>query len=50
VMGCYHGFRTEGGAEGVGKATTNAVVASCVLVLITDYLLAHVLFRVIFAS
>jgi len=50
TMGCYHGFATEGGAEGVGKATTHAVVASCVLVLITDYLLAHVLFRIILAS
>jgi phospholipid/cholesterol/gamma-HCH transport system permease protein len=49
-MGCYHGFRTEGGAEGVGKATTHAVVSSCVLVLINDYVLAHVLFRFIFAS
>jgi len=50
TMGSYHGFATEGGAEGVGKATTYAVVASCVLVLITDYLLAHVLFRIIFAE
>ena len=49
-MGCYHGFRTEGGAEGVGRATTNAVVSSCVLVLISDYILATVLFRLIFAE
>ena len=49
-MGCYHGFRTEGGAEGVGQATTRAVVSSCVLVLINDYVLAHVLFRFIFPS
>ena len=49
-MGCYHGFRTEGGAEGVGQATTRAVVSSCVLVLISDYVLAHVLFRFIFPS
>ena len=49
-MGCYYGFRTEGGAEGVGIATTKAVVASCVLVLISDYVLANVLFRVIFAK
>jgi phospholipid/cholesterol/gamma-HCH transport system permease protein len=49
-MGCYHGFRTEGGAEGVGKATTHAVVSSCVLVLISDYVLATVLFRIIFAE
>lgn len=49
-MGCYYGFRTEGGAEGVGQATTRAVVATCVLVLISDYVLATVLFRFIFAS
>jgi phospholipid/cholesterol/gamma-HCH transport system permease protein len=49
-MGCYYGFRTEGGAEGVGVATTRAVVASCVQVLISDYVLANVLFRFIFAS
>ena len=45
-MGCFYGFRTEGGAEGVGKATTQAVVASCVLVLMIDYVLANLLFRV----
>ncbi|MEO5617069.1 MAG: ABC transporter permease [Candidatus Eisenbacteria bacterium] len=49
-MGCYHGFRTEGGAEGVGIATTRAVVSSCVLVLISDYVLANVLFRFVFAE
>jgi phospholipid/cholesterol/gamma-HCH transport system permease protein len=49
-MGCYHGFRAEGGAEGVGQATTRAVVSSCVQVLIIDYVLASVLFRIIFAS
>jgi len=50
TMGCYFGFATEGGAEGVGLATTRAVVSSCVLVLITDYLLASVLFRIIFVD
>jgi phospholipid/cholesterol/gamma-HCH transport system permease protein len=50
TMGCYYGFATEGGAEGVGIATTRAVVASCVLVLVSDYVLANVLFRLIFAS
>ena len=44
-----YGFHAEGGAEGVGRATTQAVVASCVLVLIIDYVLANVLFRVIFS-
>ena len=50
TMGCFYGFQTEGGAEGVGTATTKAVVSSCVLVLMMDYLLATVLFRVIFAE
>lgn len=50
MMGCFYGFQTEGGAEGVGTATTKAVVSSCVLVLVMDYLLASVLFRVIFAE
>jgi phospholipid/cholesterol/gamma-HCH transport system permease protein len=49
MMGCYHGFQTEGGAEGVGRATTMAVVSSCVLILILDYILASVLFRIVFA-
>jgi len=44
LMGCYHGVRTEGGAEGVGKATMNAVVASCVLVLIFDFIVAALIF------
>jgi phospholipid/cholesterol/gamma-HCH transport system permease protein len=48
-MGCYFGLKSEGGAEGVGLATTKAVVASCLLILIVDYLLASFLFRVIFA-
>ncbi len=48
VMGCYYGFKTEGGAEGVGVATTRAVVASCVLILVSDYFLAEVIFQVIF--
>ncbi len=48
LMGSFYGFRTEGGAEGVGRATTQAVVASCVLVLVLDYVLANLLFRVSF--
>jgi phospholipid/cholesterol/gamma-HCH transport system permease protein len=50
TMGSYYGFATEGGAEGVGTATRRAVVASCVLVLVSDYFLAHILFRLIFAN
>jgi phospholipid/cholesterol/gamma-HCH transport system permease protein len=49
MMGCFYGLKSEGGAEGVGLATTKAVVASCVLILVVDYLLASFLFRVLFA-
>jgi phospholipid/cholesterol/gamma-HCH transport system permease protein len=48
-MGCYNGFRTTGGAEGVGQSTMKAVVTSCLLILVANYLLAFFLFRVIFA-
>lgn len=43
LIGCYKGFNTEGGAEGVGKATTGAVVVSCMLILILDYVLSAIL-------
>lgn len=49
LMGCYYGLHTEGGAEGVGKAATRAVVFSCLLILISDYFLAEFLFTWIFA-
>jgi phospholipid/cholesterol/gamma-HCH transport system permease protein len=44
LVGCYKGFYTEGGAEGVGKATTQAVVLSSVLILMSDYMLTSFLF------
>lgn len=37
IMGCYHGYSTRGGAEGVGRATTVAVVYSSVAILVADY-------------
>lgn len=43
LIGCYKGFNTQGGAEGVGKATTGAVVVSCMLILILDYFLSALL-------
>ncbi|MGD1048770.1 MAG: ABC transporter permease [Candidatus Krumholzibacteriaceae bacterium] len=49
LMGCYHGFETRGGAEGVGIATMKAVVTSCLLILVSNYLLATIIFRIIFA-
>jgi len=39
VTSCYMGFRTRGGAHGVGRSTTRAVVVSSVVVLIVDYFL-----------
>lgn len=44
LMGCYHGLRSKGGAQGVGDATTKAVVSSSVLILVFDYIIASVLF------
>lgn len=44
LMGCYFGLNSGGGAEGVGQATIKAVVASLVLILINDYVLAVLLF------
>ncbi len=38
MLGCYHGFNSKGGAQGVGAATTNAVVAASILILVTNYL------------
>ena len=46
LIGCYHGFNAKGGAEGVGRATTGAVVTASVLILVSDYFVATVLFRV----
>lgn len=44
MMGCYSGFNSRGGAEGVGAATTNAVVSSSILVLASNYVLTSILF------
>jgi phospholipid/cholesterol/gamma-HCH transport system permease protein len=42
-VGCYKGFVTSGGAEGVGRATTTAVVVSGVSILIVDYFVSRIL-------
>jgi phospholipid/cholesterol/gamma-HCH transport system permease protein len=39
IISCYKGFQAEGGAEGVGRATTGAVVISEMLILISNYFL-----------
>jgi phospholipid/cholesterol/gamma-HCH transport system permease protein len=40
---CYKGLRTAGGAEGVGRATTSAVVVAMVMILVSDYFLSALL-------
>jgi len=42
-VSCYKGYYASGGAEGVGRATTQAAVLSCVYILISDFVLAALL-------
>jgi phospholipid/cholesterol/gamma-HCH transport system permease protein len=44
LMGCYHGYNSKGGAQGVGRATTNAVVSASILILCFDYILTELFF------
>lgn len=44
LMGCYHGYHSQGGAQGVGSATTNAVVSSSILILIANYIITEFFF------
>ena len=46
TVSCYKGMNTKGGAEGVGKSTTEAVVASMVLVMVLDYFISALLVAV----
>ncbi len=44
LMGCYYGYHSRGGAEGVGQATTNAVVSASILILLSDYFMTQAFF------
>ena len=44
LMGCYHGYRSGRGAQGVGLATTNAVVSASIMILIFNYLITKLFF------
>ena len=44
LMGCYHGYYSKGGAQGVGSATTNAVVSASILILAFNYLITEAFF------
>ncbi|MBI4343189.1 MAG: ABC transporter permease [Candidatus Omnitrophica bacterium] len=47
IVSCYEGFRTEGGAEGVGRATTRAVVSSFILIIAADCLFTALFYFVL---
>jgi phospholipid/cholesterol/gamma-HCH transport system permease protein len=44
IVGCYNGLNTKGGADGVGRATTNTVVLAAILVLISDFFLTKLFY------
>lgn len=44
LMGCFHGYNSRGGAQGVGAATTSAVVTASILILAFDYVLTELFF------
>jgi phospholipid/cholesterol/gamma-HCH transport system permease protein len=44
LMGCYHGYHSKGGAQGVGAATTSAVVSSSILILLFNYIITELFF------
>jgi phospholipid/cholesterol/gamma-HCH transport system permease protein len=44
LMGCYHGYHSRGGAQGVGAATTNAVVTASIMILIANYAITELFF------
>ena len=44
LMGCYHGYHSKGGAQGVGAATTNAVVSASAMILIFNYVITEIFF------
>lgn len=45
VVGCMKGFHTKGGAEGVGRATTQSVVLASLIILLSDFFLTKILFQ-----
>ena len=44
LMGCYNGYKSKGGAQGVGEATTNAVVSASILILLFNYIITELFF------
>jgi phospholipid/cholesterol/gamma-HCH transport system permease protein len=50
TIGCHVGLRAKGGTQGVGRATTNAVVAASVTVLVVDFFLTRLLISLFFSA
>jgi phospholipid/cholesterol/gamma-HCH transport system permease protein len=46
TIGCFYGLRTQGGTQGVGKATTQAVVASSVFIIVVDFLTSRLMIAI----
>jgi phospholipid/cholesterol/gamma-HCH transport system permease protein len=44
LMGCFQGYYSRGGAQGVGRATTNAVVSASILILAVNYIMTSLIF------
>lgn len=44
IIGCYNGLNTTGGADGVGRATTNTVVLASIMVLVSDFFLTKLFY------
>ncbi len=44
LMGCYQGYHSKGGAQGVGAATTRAVVSASILILVANYVVTELFF------
>lgn len=44
IIGCYNGLHTTGGADGVGRATTNTVVLASIMVLVSDFFLTKLFY------
>jgi len=44
VVGCQKGYHTRGGAEGVGRSTTRAVVLASIAILVADFFLTKILY------
>jgi phospholipid/cholesterol/gamma-HCH transport system permease protein len=44
IIGCYNGLNARGGADGVGRATTNTVVYASILILVSDFFLTKLFY------